>query len=319
MGDSTSQRSAKLRWFQFRLGNLLHLTAVIALILGWLTDHIRQERLREYSETMLKAYHARYAEEREEELGSFRNMGIGRSASRVGYASPDELIADLISAPDWQAVDKVRRKAQASDIFPAATPQVLKLIESPSADLRERGIYMLGASRSDAEGTILAISNALTDPNAAVRVRAARSLGEYGPAAESAVDQLDAALDDSDPGVRAWAADALWRVSRAPQAVEAMIELIDGPASDARLTALDALRETDSMLAAPAIPQLVKLLDDADRLTREIAITALAKLAPRETAIKALSGACDRLQGHERQLAAAMLIELDTNETPLSK
>lgn len=307
-----SAESFKRRWLQFRLGRLLSVTAIAALVCGWWSDHIRQTRQRQHAETMLMAYRAHYGIGQEEALVPFRNVGIGRGASRLVYASPEEFVEDLRVASDWNAVNRVRSAAESSGVIEAATPKLIQFLESPDADLRERALYLLGVGGTRGKETVAAIGRALAgDASKAVRRRAASALGDFGRDARSAVQQLAAALHDEDSRVRAYAADALWNATKDQRAIDAMLALIDGPTSDGRLAALETLRSVGPKRAARAIPRLVALLDDREQQTRELAMLAVATLAPRETAFEAISNAFPLLSHSDRRMAASLLIKLD--------
>lgn len=174
-------KSLTRRWFQFRLGKLLGAMAVVGLACGWWSDHVRQERRREYAETMLKAYQT-CCETKLEELdellepsaplrNNFRNVGIGSVAEPDSYASAEEFIEDLRAAGDWGAVGKVCWRARVSGVIEAATPELIRLLKSPNAEWRERAALLLGEGGAREDVTAGALAGAMTDASVPVRRR----------------------------------------------------------------------------------------------------------------------------------------------------
>ncbi|HVX61322.1 MAG TPA: HEAT repeat domain-containing protein [Pirellulales bacterium] len=304
-------KSLTRRWFQFRLGKLLGAMAVVGLACGWWSDHVRQERRREYVETMLHAYQTRFETEEEELAAPFRNVGIGRGGSPHTYASAEEFIEDLRAATDWGAVSKVRWRAEGSGVIEMATPELIRLLKSPNGEWRERAAALLGAGGARTNETAVALAGALSDASLAVRQHAARALTQLDSAARPAAAQLAAALQDPEPMVRCYAADSLWKATHDPQAIAALTALLDGPASNARRAAIKSLCRIGPQHAASAAPNVISLLSSQDVQTRRAAMQAVARLAPHQAAVETLSDAFHRFSGDDRKMAAAMLVELD--------
>lgn len=120
----------------------------------------------------------------------------------------------------------------------------------------------------------------LRSPDAAVRMESADDLGTLGPAAASAAGALEPLLEDSSAGARMSAAAALIRiVPGRPGPLEVLRKgLESGEAAVRRHAARGA--GLAGPASAPLARDLVRLLADADELTRMEALKGVATLGP---------------------------------------
>lgn len=197
-----------------------------------------------------------------------------------------------------------RRGLRAASAEPPATPAWVDPFPADAA--AELGALLGAAGRLRAPGAERLLLGLVRDPAAAIRAGAAEGLGGIG--SDAAVGALAAALDDPAPAVRAAAADALaalkargapalaaaaarsrnedtaWRAAlaralgacAAPEAIPALIGLLDGPSAPAAAVALGRLG------AAAARDPLAALLARPDASGRVEAIEALAQLVARD-------------------------------------
>jgi HEAT repeat protein len=161
----------------------------------------------------------------------------------------------------------------------------------------------LGPEAADAVPDLLPL---LEDPSAERRAQAARVLGHIGLAARGALARLRRQHEEDDTEPRAWAAFALARIEgdARPYLAELVREVRHCGAAAEALTALGAE-------ARPALPALLALLRDGDAAVRRPAVVALRGLGAH--AVSAAPGVrrllADRRPG-VRADAAEVLAEL---------
>jgi HEAT repeat protein len=143
---------------------------------------------------------------------------------------------------------------------------------------------------------------------AEVRWRAASLLGEVGPEARTAVPALIEALQDGDPHVRTVAATSLAAVAPGdPETVTAFTGLLHGPD---RLVAVRALARCGAA-AAPAVPDVIGLLQDAEPNVRWNAARTLGLIGPpARAAVPALVATLKDHEAFVREHAAEALGDL---------
>jgi HEAT repeat protein len=127
-----------------------------------------------------------------------------------------------------------------------------------------------------AEQSITMLSRSLTDNDAAVRLAAAARLRQLGPAAAPAANELANALADSDANIAEAAAEALIRIGS--PAVEPLAQQLSSGSTPARRLALACLAKLGPVAKA-TIPAVEKCRQDADGQVRQLAETALIRLA----------------------------------------
>jgi HEAT repeat protein len=146
------------------------------------------------------------------------------------------------------------------------------------------------ALRNSGPLAVPALLEALGAQEPAIREKAARILGCLGEAAPEAVGGLTAALDDGDVNVRLAAAKGLWNVTKVADAVvPVLIELLEetgsaiAAASEPRRRFLQTIIEALGRIGTPAkaaVPALLKMVKDKNRLVCDSALSALRKISP---------------------------------------
>jgi len=150
------------------------------------------------------------------------------------------------------------------------------------ADERLRGAATMALINFDrSEKTVDRLIELLQDESSVVRWKAGYCFKEIGPDANKAVPALVKAIDDEDRDVRSYAVVALGAIHSQPDvSVPALVHALDVSTMDAAV----ALRQFGSD-AAPAVPALVKWLNDGEKTgtnlaAREIAATLAVTSSP---------------------------------------
>jgi HEAT repeat protein/WD40 repeat protein len=181
---------------------------------------------------------------------------------------PDALVAGLATEETkWRrmAIDLLSRSH-----FPRekAVPGYIKALNDPDAEVRARAIQYLSHTRYESTGSadavIPALGKALKDSDMRVRREAARMLSAAGTRAAPAVRELKDAIKDPSLFIRIYAADALMNLgAESPATAIAIFQEGLRDASNLRSVSVGFLGKLGPK-AEPAIPALIKLLQDPD-------------------------------------------------------
>jgi hypothetical protein len=156
---------------------------------------------------------------------------------------------------------------------------------------RHLGAYGLIALGADAKPSVPALIALLNDKNPDVRYAAVFALRSLGPVAGDALPSLIKCLKDPDFRVQSDAILGLGEIHQEPERViPILVKLLDEPQNPQhseiiRSDAIWSLRHFGA-LAKPALPSLLRLLDDAHENIRYDATNALKAIDP-EAAAKA--------------------------------
>ena len=185
-------------------------------------------------------------------------------------------------------------------------PRLRKALKDSNASVRESAARAL---RAMGWLTIPDLAKALKDSNKWNRVEAARALGDVGKKAATVIPELQDALKDSSDDVCRAAANALIAIGReVPHLVLPGLRraLKD---SDRRFQGW-VVRAFEGMgqEAAPAIPDLAKLLKDPGWWVSAAAAKALAAMGP--AGIAQLQEALKDSEEHVRRMAASALRDI---------
>lgn len=208
-----------------------------------------------------------------------------------------------------------------------------------------------------------ALLRLLDDPEAKVRTAAAKSLGNIEPAVVAALPRLVGLLEDGDVDCRVQAARAVWRLGQKKhgQVVPILRQTLKDPNATTRRAALavldgmgkdaaDALPEIGAcatedpdpgvrlvavglllQFGRPAIPYLVKVLPDTNRITfivddtvyssrSEVAAQTLGSMGPdAKAAVPALQTLLRHSSADIRASAMAALQRIDPEQYPVPK
>lgn len=184
-----------------------------------------------------------------------------RALIRIGPASVPSLRAALNAR---SPVLRERAAFLLREFGPLERETVVALIVSTHDEValvRKEATLSLSRScdlQNPVRNALLQMAN---DPEDFVRAAAFESLGGFGFAHEDVIVALREGLRDSSPTVKLEAAKALWHLRQAPEIiVRVLIEVL---ASPERWQAAYALGEM-GVVAAPAVPALVKLLEEEE-------------------------------------------------------
>ena len=171
-------------------------------------------------------------------------------------------------------------------------PVLIEALKHPEA--RYWVCLILSEIGPDAETAVPALIEVLADELPEVRMEASLALGKIGPAAASAVPALKKALDDPQQGGRYTAVYALGSIGSADadSELEALVEQDDAFLQMLAVWALARIHPDDTARTATAVPLIVAALTHDDVRLRSAAARALSELkAPPEIVGPALIAA----------------------------
>lgn len=158
------------------------------------------------------------------------------------------------------------------------SPALVSALKSDTSTLRSSASYQLSAMGAEASGAIPVLVEMLGDADSQTRSAAASTLGGFGQAAGEAVPALIEAVNDSDEYVQYAVVGALVEIGDS-RAVPALIVALYHSNDYTRYVAAVAL-EKFGPAAAPAVPDLVSVLDDDFAQVGSAAVDALAAIGP---------------------------------------
>jgi HEAT repeat protein len=242
--------------------------------------------------------------------------------------------------------DPIIRQRAASALYsigPAAKPAVEALKEALKDDASDNSSRAALALGRIGEPAVPALIEALSHTNAETRRRAAQALASIGPKAGKAVPALAAALKDPDGWVRRFACWALGSIGAdAKEALPALRQYLKAPAQHDQFDAAEAMLRIDPSAAGPvevlkgegtmrtspwyaasrlalvpaeaetALPVLIKSLDEPHSWIRDMAITGIGRLGPKNgaPAVEKLQAIARNGQATNRLMAAETLATL---------
>jgi HEAT repeat protein len=133
------------------------------------------------------------SQEREASGAVEKTLVASRPVMAVAYE--EEALEEpqrLKAFAEWTEQDAA--KDALGRIGPAAVPALLQTLRDPSADVRRKGVEVLGRMGDGATAAVPELVRLLDDPDPEVRKSAARTLGRIGPAAKDAVPALMRAM-----------------------------------------------------------------------------------------------------------------------------
>jgi HEAT repeat protein len=239
------------------------------------------------------------------------------AAQALGRVSPKD--QDAIRAlrealkDEREEVRSVAVAALGKSGLEAVVPALTGALEDREWSVRWAAVRALANVGPEAKGVVRALTEALKDRAggiAGVRSTAAVALRKFGPKAEEAVPALVKGLkaEDETGQFRMDAAEALWRIDKHPAAIPALAETLRNKRLSDRILAASAL----GRIGSPAVPALIKAVEDTDAYVRRAAAAALENVGPiGRPAIPALTRALDDESAFVRVHAARALWRLD--------
>ncbi|NQU24675.1 MAG: HEAT repeat domain-containing protein [Candidatus Nealsonbacteria bacterium] len=172
---------------------------------------------------------------------------------------------------DWALLRTALARAGAASR--PAIPVLIRLVEDVLKD-QENAARTLATFGPEAQSAIPALLDLLTSRQEHPRQEAIEALQQI--ASEKSVPLL-AALKDPDANVRSGVVEVL---GYSPRALPLVMKGLDDPSARVRLAALMSLAKLESS-AAPAVPQIRRLLQADSRAIREAAVIVLQKVEKR--------------------------------------
>ena len=180
---------------------------------------------------------------------------------------------------DASARVETRSSAALVAMDEAAVPALIKGLVSQDAAVRKGSAASLGKIGPGAGPAAPYLAKGLKDKEAVVRAACARALGKIGPEAKSAIPSLAAAMADQDVELRCRAIEVLGAIAveeETPVAISHLVAGLGDGSQRVRSRAADSL----TRLGAPAVPELVGLLESRDGEQRAAAAATLGKIGP---------------------------------------
>jgi HEAT repeat protein len=195
-----------------------------------------------------------------------------------------------------------------------AKPYLFDIIEKGTPSAKGRAAIALGSigfSDGDDDKVLKTLLAALNEFNQVVRERAVIGIGRLGPKAMPIVEEVRKAANSQDFASRSEACLALWRITGdAREATDILISLFEYLEHD--LLAITALGEMGPA-AAPAIPELLKRMENEDLSYALEGAVALGKMGPAAaSAIPKLTELSKSVDPELRIVAKKALKAIDT-------
>ncbi len=228
--------------------------------------------------------------------------GLAKYSSAEWQGTPDvitDAVAALVNASRLRAAANgdAAFRAQAAKVLgnigtqsPAVLPELVRLLQKDADDSvrteAARALGKIGEGAASARRSIAALLDDLQSGET-VRGAAAWALARVDPSSAGTASSLHAAANGRSGYVAVIAAEALCKISPEDgQAIQALAARLGDPA--VRQAAAQALYRIGPAAKA-AIPALLAVAKDKDRLFRESVLLALRKIDPQATAKARLS------------------------------
>jgi HEAT repeat protein len=234
-------------------------------------------------------------------------MGIGPAAADSVPTLLEMLSHDDFHTQYWaiRAIGRIGLPAARP-----AVPRLLVLLRDGVASVRGNSALALGQLGSAAGSEIVpALEAALRDKTHSVRRRSATALGKLGSFAREAVPALEVMLEDPICAEQVEVAVSLWQITGdAERTLQVLVQAIQ--TKEHSLAAANTFGQLAEQ-AAPAVSQLVNLLDSQDAETRLLVIVALAEIGPSaKSAVPALKLRLEDPDEGVRETAAQAIEEM---------
>lgn len=173
---------------RYRLGTLLLVIALIALVMGWWRDRAQLS-----SQIDVQRRQIRQLQQQLEDR-SFSFFGApGR------FKTPDEVAAFVERATDDEFSDEDWSWWGNSHVALQSVARLIELLDSPNEEARHHAVILLGwigqARRPPDVDPTAALVARLSDPSSTVRGESFAALGYFGPLAKGALGELRRIMD----------------------------------------------------------------------------------------------------------------------------
>jgi HEAT repeat protein len=206
----------------------------------------------------------------------FAAMALGKFGSKAKEAAPlllaglnDKDIGSRIAAAG--ALWKVNGNSKDT------VPVLIQVLEQSPSIAHLWAADEITSIGSDAKAAVSALRKSME--KSPWRDGPARALGSIGPDAAAAEPDLVALLESKNGATRAHAAAALWKISRHPRALPALLDELRNPVDGSRYAAIVAVGQIGPP-AKSGVPDLLKALSARELYVRQAAAQSLARVDP---------------------------------------
>ena len=205
------------------------------------------------------------------EIGKRGVFFLSVNTTPEGYSFADPYYPMVVAAADAPPV------GAGSTLFDQVVAEVTHVLTSPSASEAERMQAIRALEFVKTRTAIMALRRAAKDSDTKLRLQAMAALLRHNDT--TVLDQVVDTLLNPPSDVPKYLVDGLGYSIRAgikdPQAIPALVRLLDSPEAEKRRIAIIALGQTRSQAAAAS---LTKALDDPDQEVRYNAVVGLAQV-----------------------------------------
>jgi HEAT repeat protein len=259
---------------------------VLEAALAWLRIEPAEKEPRTILEGFTRHPQPRLQEKALEALGKPRPIRIsGNIIPDPSLPKEPAALRKLLDHADAQVCQHalVALTFQQEHMHPDVLAALPRLLRSHDQTLRMQTASVIPTANPDGTKGVPLLQEFLNDKDERVRAAVVASLGRYGAKAKVALPALKKMLHDAPAGVQIAAALAVWQIdSQCTEGVEVLINLARMPAlgnqtSSWRQQAVFTLGHFGPA-AAPAVPHLIRLLDEAN--LKQASIMVLGKIGP---------------------------------------
>ena len=163
------------------------------------------------------------------------------------------------------------------NLGPRAVSFLIPVLNDKAESVRLGGATALGEIGQEAQIAISDLLPLLQDNSARIRKAAAISLAQIDPKSEAVIESIVRSVKDDDTDVRCGIAHALGCIGPVTADVIPALMLL---LADARMLVQDSASQSLRGIGRPAVPALIKALEDADQGFRLRVARVLAKIGP---------------------------------------
>lgn len=191
---------------QFGIGTVFLTILICALLLGWWRTSVQLKRAEAQIDEILRS------------RSEFANtVTVPRPAPvqqpKNTFDTAEQFVSAVISTEDQYTFEfAVLRPVINTPLADAAVPRLVRLLQDPERQVRERALYTLGQLKRHADATVPEIIPLLQDEHPNVRWHAANSLHDLGTDDPAAIAALKDQMNDDESPIAVYSAIVLERL-----------------------------------------------------------------------------------------------------------